>query len=139
MKTIYKEIEITYDEKSNLWLFQLRGRDRSAPSLAKAKEFIDKPAEKSEKPFERVKVYVYQWHEWQEGEVTSVAANRGISNPEVWVVCNKERSKTYAYNCYPMSDANVKAMKDYRRLDAEIEKLRTQRDAVKEKMQPLEV
>jgi hypothetical protein len=43
MTITHDDITITYDEKDNRWHFELRGRQRSAESLAKAKEFIDKP------------------------------------------------------------------------------------------------
>lgn len=41
IKVIHSGIEILYVEGENKWTFTLRGRDRSADSLAKAKEYID--------------------------------------------------------------------------------------------------
>ena len=49
----YRDIAITYDEQKDKWFFTLRGRDRSADSLANAKKAIDAPPPKEEKPFER--------------------------------------------------------------------------------------
>jgi hypothetical protein len=50
----YKGIEISYDERSDKWLYTLRGKDRSADILVNAKKAIDKPAPKDAEPFDRL-------------------------------------------------------------------------------------
>jgi hypothetical protein len=43
VKVVCKGIEIKYDENSNCWNFELRNLERSAETLLKAKQAIDKP------------------------------------------------------------------------------------------------
>lgn len=46
-------IEITYNEATNRWVFECRGRERSSESLALAKTAIDKPEPNEKPPFKR--------------------------------------------------------------------------------------
>ena len=59
MKTVYQDIAIEYDEQSNAWKFELRGRSRGADSLAKAKEAIDKEPVEKRKPFPKFEAWLW--------------------------------------------------------------------------------
>jgi hypothetical protein len=116
----YSGIIIAYDEKDNRWRFTLRGRDRSAESLAKAKEYIDKPKpeDKKEKPFERIKAFRFSYGGTVlVGEVTSIA-ERGYSNLKAWFVGpGHNRSKEAAYSLYPMTSENEALLKQWKVLE----------------------
>ncbi len=86
MKVTHSEIEIEYDEASNRWKFELRGRSRSAESLAKAKEAIDKvPADKQSKFPQTPAFRVGLWNEHELVVVTSVKGIGWLKDLEVWV------------------------------------------------------
>lgn len=102
---------ITYDEQENKWKFTLRGRDRSAESLAKAKEIIDKPvpAEKA-KPFEKIPAWLFKYSSETpvKVEITGIAEGYGYGRSEfVWVNNAKKRSKEMiAGGVYPSNEKN---------------------------------
>src|SRR6476646_9588862 len=117
----YRDItEIVYDEEKDKWVFTLRGRERSAESLGKAKEIIDKPEPKNKKPFERVKCIGLSRHSWvrdkpfEEFEVTSIAEGPGYGRVEVWTSSKANgREKRNADGCYPATPANMAYATEY--------------------------
>jgi hypothetical protein len=139
IKHTHDGVEITYDEKENRWRFHLRGRERSAESLAKAKEFIDKPVvEKEEKTFVPIDAW---WFSYSEGprivKVTSVA-ERGYGSLEYyWIKDGKDRSKRAAYELYPKTDKNDKLVSEVQALDSQLDSLREKRDEKKQKLDHL--
>ncbi len=142
----YNETTILYDEENNRWKFELRGRHRSAESLAKAKEFIDKPVnDKEEKPFTRIAVfakpkYGYNKNEMFDiGEVTSVAESSYGSRKEVWVVVGKTREKRDADNCYIKNDQNAEIITQIKSFTNQIHALEERRFKLYEKLQPITV
>lgn len=84
VKTTHRGIEISYNETKNTWHFTLRGRDRTAETLANAKAAIDKPDPSGKKPFERIKAIMTEYGtNFLEGEITSIAEN-GYGRQYVW-------------------------------------------------------
>lgn len=102
---VHSDTTITYNEGENKWTFTLRGRDRSADSLAKAKEFIDKPLppEKA-KPFEKIPAWSTYRDSPTRGEVTGFTEEYGT--PAVWFVSNKTRNKIRAHYIFPSNAKN---------------------------------
>lgn len=96
IQVVHSDITITYNEGEDKWQFTLRGRDRSAESLAKAKEYIDKPLppEKA-KPFEKIPAWFIPYSdEPQKVVVTGIAEReRFSSDVAVWITNNGKRSK----------------------------------------------
>lgn len=75
--TEHNGIKITYEERTDSWLFELRGRERRAGSLASAKEKIDAPEPKDKKPFKRQQAFQNQYGTgWRRVDVTSIAESR---------------------------------------------------------------
>lgn len=134
---LYCDVLVTYEEDRDVWTFSLRGRERSAPSLAKAKESIDKvPAEKKN-DFQRVPVYCYNgWSSsaMSKGEITSIAEGR-FSTPEVWVVINGVREKKHASNVFPIGPANDGVVQVLEQLQHELEVVQAKIKASKGQLQ----
>lgn len=139
IKETYKEVEITYNERNNTWEFILRGRERTAESLAKAKEIIDKPPAPKEKPFERVPVWYCHYREgWHRGTVTSLKQCRYSSHVEARVSFGKESIATVGavrvvepselFPCNEKSDALVE---EWKVLEEEIQSLTKQQEKIK--------
>ncbi len=118
MKTTYEEIEIEYREGDNKWGFTLNGRQRSAESLAKAKEFIDKWLERAgterEPPFQRVDAYYYGYEEFKRRTITSIAEGRSYNGkPYVWTVDEKgKREKENSADMILITPKNVEKIKE---------------------------
>ena len=55
--TVHAGITITYNQDSDRWEFELRGKERHATTLTLAKQAIDKPAPVDKKPFTPIEVY----------------------------------------------------------------------------------
>lgn len=75
----YQGVVITYAEARNVWLFQLRDRDREAATLAAAKAAIDRPP-KVKNAFKRVDAwsngsYAGATTRFEAVEITSLTAN----------------------------------------------------------------
>jgi hypothetical protein len=106
----HSDVQITYNEGSDKWEFTLRGRDRSAESLAKAKEFIDRPLPKEkDKPFQRIPAWLFRYNdEPKKVEITGIAEGRGYKGDEkVWISDGKDRRKeSVGYSIYPQSANN---------------------------------
>lgn len=124
----YRDVIITYREKDNRWCFELRGRDRSAESLAKAKEFIDKPApsEKEEKPFKPIRAWYKDYgYEFHPCSVTSIAESPSWkSDKEVWVTFDGgKRAKVAADTVIETTAPNALAIAGIRDRQKEIERL----------------
>jgi hypothetical protein len=142
IKVTYDGVEIIYRENDDRWQFELRGRERSAESLAKAKEAIDKPEPVKKVAFERMKAYVRPRYgnvdKYLMGEVTSIAEGRNFSNRrEVWVVVGKDREKRDEFYVFEISAANDATLAEIARLAKEIEALEEQKKAAHGRMQKL--
>lgn len=132
MTTTHRDIEITYDEKDNRWHFELRGRQRSADSLAKAREFIDKPVtEKEEKPFKPISAWFWDYRdEPHKVIVTSIAEHRGYGYAQAWIKDGKDRGKADARHLFPDTDATAAVITKWT-------SIRLQRDVLSEQLSKL--
>ena len=116
MKFEHAGITVTYNDKKDVWEFELRGRSRTAPTPAKAKEFIDKePAPDKAKPFPRFKALKRDGDTFTEVEVTSVAEYTGRFSEftEFWIQGPKSayrdsgREKIYSDQLLVISPENA--------------------------------
>lgn len=107
----YKGIVVTYDESWDMWRYELRGRQRSAKSLAKVKESIDRPV-KQKNPFRRFEAYYDQGYgNFVLVEITSIAEDEYGRADTVWCWNEKadyqKRFKTNENRIFPRSEHNV--------------------------------
>lgn len=141
MKTEYEGIEISYVEGSNDWHFELRGRSRSAESLAKAKEAIDKQPKEKRTEFPRFQCYKQKRYGDSGFDVVTVTsiADKSYRGEQFWISNGKERSKesmTLLYPVNPHNTALVERIKEKEREAAELDKRIT---ALKGKLQQAEI
>lgn len=135
MKVVYGGIEITYDERENVWRFELRGRERSAESLAKAKETIDKPEpNKKANTFERRKAYFREYGSFKVVEVTSVAEPGYRSGDVFWILNGKNRSKEAGYKLWEYSAENTATVEQIKSLENQVKNLNEQIKKLEEGM-----
>jgi hypothetical protein len=126
MKTEYSGIEISYDEGRDKWLFDLRGRSRSAESLAKAKEAIDKePKEKRTQSFPRFEAYHWSYNNFGVVIVTSVADDAYYGQGKTFWVVEKDgkRKKERDYGLFPVNDHNTAIVNQILEKEKEAEKI----------------
>lgn len=141
IQVVHDDVPITYNEGENRWTFTLRGRDRSAESLAKAKEYIDKPLppEKA-KPFEKIPAWFFPYNdEPQKVVVTGIAEGRWYSSDvTVWITNNGKRSKESArFYIFPQNGTNDALAAQILAARAEISKLRESIEESKRQLLPL--
>ena len=142
MAVEYGGIKIEYVEKTNQWVFELRGRERKVESLAKAKEAIDKPVKEDKKPFERMKVYYKErWvrdgeNEFKIGEITSIAAvSWGVPGETVWLSKGKDdREKVGIHSLFEISEKNEAIIAEINKTKAEIAQLVKKVDSLETSM-----
>ncbi len=139
LQITYGDVPISYDERNDQWTFTLRGRDRIADSLAKAKEFIDKPVKESSS-FKRVKaLYSKYQNPLHEVEVTSIAGTGRGGRLDVWVMDGKERSKRTANELFAFTPENLGRAAQIAELDKQIAALEQQKDAIEETLDKLQI
>lgn len=135
------DVLITYHEQDDVWRFTLRGRDRSADSLAKAKEFIDKPVPKDKaKPFEKIPAWWFRYSEPPKPiEVTGIGEHRGYGGGQmVWINHKGTRSKeSEAFAIYPRNEKNDALVAEILAKRTEAQRLRDEADELKQKLAPL--
>jgi hypothetical protein len=142
IQVVHDETTITYNESKDKWEFTLRGRDRSAESLAKAKEYIDKPvpAEKA-KPFEKISAWNYAHSDKPERiEVTGIAESNGYCRDElhVWIKLGTSRQKvSVPYRIYPSNPKNDALMASIIEKLAAVRKLQDECSLIRQKLDPL--
>ena len=127
IKVVHNETEILYNEHTNVWEFVLRGRSRTAESLTKAREFIDKePAAKKEKLFEPFDALICHYgHDYRTVRVTSCAGLGYGGKLEWWISYDGKRTKMDGI--YGITPENQKRI-------AHIEGLRKQVAALEEEI-----
>jgi len=137
MQTTHSGIEIEYDESKDVWRFDLRGRARSAATLSKAKEAIDKePSEKRKQVFPRFEAYLVKLWETSVVTVTGLAEENYRSTTCFWVTTKEgKRSKEYANILFPVSDHNTAILAEIKKLDDQIEALEKAKAAQHTKLQ----
>lgn len=130
IQMIYSGITIEYREESNRWFFEVNGRERSADSLTKAKESIDRPErEKPVKPFARTKAYLmhsYSGDAYQVVDVTSIAERGYSTGVHFWVSVNGQRKKESGYALVEVTEASTRVIEACKQLRAQEEALRAQ-------------
>jgi hypothetical protein len=137
----YKEVEIVYSEENSRFEFELRGKERYAESLAKAKEAIDKPVPgPAGKKFEPVRALFRSYRGVKPGTITSIAES-GYRSQEVWFTQDedKRRSKEWLSNMCEESESNLLLYKDSKALYKEAESLRSKAEAKRESMKPIKI
>lgn len=139
MTTEYKKVEITYDESRNLWCFTLRGKDRSASSLANAKETIDKPAPKDSVPFTKIEAWHFEYGNtprW--AVVTGLGEKNWGSGTYVWLTKDKKRSKERVEgSVFPQNSTNDAICAQIIEKEKQRETLSTEIHKLKSKLLPL--
>lgn len=141
VKCEYHGITITYNESTDVWLFTLRGRDRSAETLLKAKEYIDRPVKSTKaNTFTRTKVMLRTGGSFVEGEVTSIAGTGYRGRAEAWVSYTVEgraqRAKYFCNDLYPINPVNMSGIERIRAIDEQRAKLNREREAVVAGLKP---
>ncbi len=108
MKTTHNEIDISYNEEKDRWEFELRGRSRSAESLTKAKEAIDKELkEKRTQTFPRFAAYIKRSRNGFETVTVTSVADANYGGLHFWTDSQKNgRRKEPASILYPINDHN---------------------------------
>lgn len=136
---VHDDTTITYDESEDRWTFTLRGRDRSAESLAKAKEYIDKPLppEKA-KPFEKIPAWFFPYSDRpHKVEITGIAERR-YGYEQVWITCEGKRKKeNVSHSVYPSNTKNDALVQQVLAAQQEIDKLKKSIEDSKSHLQPL--
>lgn len=133
----YGGIEITYEERTNVWNFELRGRERNTVSLNDAKEAIDKPDPVKKKPFTRIPAFVLASihygaaHTFEAVQITSVAERQSFNgNPQVWIVDSAgKRSQEPIVKVYQDTPLNRARMASYIAADKHMTNLRKENEA----------
>lgn len=147
-KIEHNGVTITYDEPRNLFCFELRGRQRTAESLAKAREAIDKPVKEKAKPFERFKAWKRDSISWGtsdyvEVEVTSIAEATYDEASEVWVNNTpgsfRSREKIQASSVFPRNERNDAVVAEWKERQGRIKALETEQKATVKKLKSYEI
>jgi hypothetical protein len=127
VKITYSGVEIEYQEETNKWRFELRGREHKTDSLTDAKIAIDKPEPVKKQKFERIAAW-QRSHSWSETifhkvYVTSIAESDYSGRIQVWVVkdSNGERSKEPSETIIAANAENDMLMIEYSNLDKKIQ------------------
>ena len=127
LRITHCDIEVFYKYDTNEWEFSFGGRDRLAPSLAKAKETIDVLLKSAKKDaFSPVKAIYMSYSQCQPGTITSIASSESFSGDvEVWFTDEaKKRSKESARSMYEHSESNLRLIKEAKELENEADRLR---------------
>lgn len=142
LTTTHAGIEITYDEAQNIWTFELRGRERSAPSLLEAKAAIERPAPKDKKPFTRIKCWKLETYNTKakQVEVTSMCDRPSWDRQQqFWVMDGKVRERHRASDLFPCGSVNDSLIAQIERRHEDAAKIQEQIEALKKKLKPLAV
>lgn len=124
----YREIEIVLLEEENKWRFTANGRERTAPSIVKAHEYIDNALDevatkkvKAWKPFEAYFKVSYQ----DTFEVVTVTSQAEDGRDNFWInnknkdyrgFKEKGRSKERVSTLFVISPENDKLIAEYKAL-----------------------
>lgn len=150
IKIHHNGVEITYNEGRNRFEFILRGRERHAESLAKAREFIDKPViEKQEKDFKPIQCYVDSGR-WNDNQFITCTATCIATSPsyctelEFWTTRKGEDGKTIRAKepqrgLYPVNPKNTELMTTIEGLRSRINALQKEIIEHKKKLKTISV
>jgi hypothetical protein len=144
----YDGLEIVYWEYENKWKFELRGRERSAESLKRAKEIIDKPDPKKKNSFKRIPALILgsaligdNGDRFKKVEVTSVAEQKYYqSSPQLWIIDSAGKREQISSNkVYQDTPENILRMNEYIAGSKTIARLRDQQEIVLNSITTVEV
>lgn len=154
LKIVHNNVEIRYDEGRNRFCFELRGRDRSTDTLQQAREAIDRPVrvkDPDEKPFERIQAYTSEFYHEDEVHypvvtVTKLAEGNSWGGiREAWTVRDSTRGnrkpvqKLALHHLFPVNEHNTKLVEQIRAKCQEINILKSEKDALEQKLKSLKV
>ena len=136
-------VEISYNERDNVWEFELRNRNRQATSLALAKQAIDTPPKPDKKTFKRIPVYVAYGQNYEKAEITSLTTTR-YSGYEAWVTYAEgnmkgKRERKSMYYLFLDNDHNKALIEQGLAVWKEINALQAKRNDLTGKMDKLEI
>lgn len=137
MQTEYEGIQISYIEDTDNWHFELRGRSRTADSLAKAKAAIDKEPKERRVEFQRFDCYLFKYGDTKTVTVTSVAESDYSGKLSFWVTNtagNKERSKERADCLFPVTDYNTVLIGQIKEKEADVDSIEKAIVALKKRL-----
>lgn len=150
----YRDIEITLLEDENKWRFTANGRERTAPTLPKAREYIDNAldavATKKEKPWEPFEAWAtngYSKSDFRKVRVTSEAERSG-SERKFWIVgpykdyrgkVEDKREKVSMRQLFAASPENQTLITQTEELQARAEALHEEAAACVANLQPIQV
>jgi len=140
IQTVHSDVTITYNESDNKWELTLRGRDRSYPTLAQAKEFIDKPVPKEKaKPFEKIPAWHFKYSDIPSKiEVTGIAERHHSLGEYVWISERGKRSKeSVRFSIFPQTPENDKLAKTILGNAEEISRLKEVNSELRRRLSPL--
>lgn len=139
MNTTYNGIEITYEESSNRWLFTIRGRDKSAESLAKAKEMINSQPKEKKEPFKKISAWYFHWDcAPVKVEVTGIAEPDWNKKPCIWMKNDGKRSKqSVEYYIFPQNEVNDAKAQQCIEKEDQIKQLKKEISDIKKTLLPL--
>lgn len=127
IRQVYQDVEITYHENSNRWVFELSGKERYASSLREAKEAIDK-APKFKRVVARFPALLVGWGGDKLDEVMVGALSKDFKGrPQFWVSNDGTRSKESVDQLIKLNDANAPLIAEARRMTEQINELKKQR------------
>lgn len=139
LTTTHKEIEIVYDEQYDKWRFTLRGKDRSADTLANAKKAINAPAPKEDN-FHRFEA----WYGSSYGDVfRRVTVTSMTETGRYWISyeekhpsgrTSKERTQAGLLNIFPCNPENDAVVARLKAKSKEIEALRVELEAIRKEL-----
>src|SRR5688572_16715979 len=134
MQETYRDVQITLLEDENKWRFTANGRERTAPTLPKAREYIDNALDavesKKEKPWEPIDAYwldVYprDLGTLDKGRITSIAGRDYRGRTEVWFSGTRRgRCKTSLENLCVVTPENESVFQEMRVIETETERQR---------------
>ena len=123
MQVTHNNIVITYNEGDNIWEFELRNRDRTAPSLKEAKAAIDRPVREKSDSFEPTRGWFVHWsgNEVKEATATSEARSRYGCTPMLRVTIQGKSQQINKRDFYPLTESNAAVVDRLRALQQEID------------------
>lgn len=127
IETTHNDVKITLaeDSEADKWVFQLRGRTRTAPSLFKAREAIDKAPKVEKEPFHEFEAILGNYEGYHLVTVTSYAGRNQNSyasfEHEFWVLGSKgKRHKVPHHELFQASQHNQGVITEITVLEGEI-------------------
>jgi len=144
----HRGVEITYDEEANKWRFELRGRERSAESLANAKKAIDAPSPKDKTKVAAARFQAYQLERYGfDGSkvttvtVTSMAESaRYGRDPDFWVTSSRGgREKVSRSELLKVNTANDALLETLKQLYVEKAELSERIERTKQALERIDV